>query len=358
VGRLLLAAFVAAACLLSAVSATPAAAAAADWRISRSPGTVDEGEKTTITVIFSNLGGPDGNDDLGCVKIKIPNAFEVDSAHVTDDPNGTSWSASTSGSTTVTIKASNGGDRLDADSPNDSVTAKIVVTGTDPGHHDWTANAFRSQDCDDDFDEPHTLGMAVKAKPTPKPTAKPTPRPTAHPTPAPTPKPKPKPTPGHTPAPTPTTAPAATPRPTARPRATPTPTPRPSPSSTSAATTQGSGSAGTGTGSTNGGSSGPSGAATGSGALLPGATINMPGVDGNDAGDPPVILRQDIALLFGDDFQWIVPGLVMTIPGLLLVLVVVLQAAGAIAWVPIARRRLAGGDARDRPRARRRPNAV
>jgi hypothetical protein len=48
---------------------------------------------------------------------------------------------------------------------------------------------------------------------------------------------------------------------------------------------------------------------------------------------------------------WAVPGMVMGVPGLLVVLVVLLQAAGAGAWLPVARRALSGtGVDRKRPR--------
>ena len=47
------------------------------------------------------------------------------------------------------------------------------------------------------------------------------------------------------------------------------------------------------------------------------------------------------AMSFGG-VEWLVPGLVLTVPGLLIVLVVLLQVVGALAWVPVARRRLGG----------------
>jgi hypothetical protein len=77
----------------------------------------------------------------------------------------------------------------------------------------------------------------------------------------------------------------------------------------------------------------------------------MPGFDRDGAG-VPVALQPDIALAFGTDFEWVVPGLVLTFPGLLIVAIVALQAAGALAWIPVVRRRLGGADARTR-RARR-----
>jgi hypothetical protein len=93
------------------------------------------------------------------------------------------------------------------------------------------------------------------------------------------------------------------------------------------------------------GSPGPSDPTTSGSSALPGTTISMPGVDPG-AFDAPVMLQPDLTLAFGSDFQWVVPGLVLTFPGLLIVLVVALQAAGALAWMPIVRRRLGATDDR------------
>jgi hypothetical protein len=41
---------------------------------------------------------------------------------------------------------------------------------------------------------------------------------------------------------------------------------------------------------------------------------------------------------FGDGLAWAVPTLVLTVPGLLLVLAVLAQALGALAWKPAVRR--------------------
>jgi hypothetical protein len=40
----------------------------------------------------------------------------------------------------------------------------------------------------------------------------------------------------------------------------------------------------------------------------------------------------------GGPLVWAVPSLVLTIPGLLLVLAVIAQVAGAAAWIPVVRR--------------------
>ena len=68
-------------------------AAATTWSVSMSPSTIDVGAAATITVTFSNLGGPSGESDLGCVSIAIPAAFTVSQASVTHDPSDTTWLA-------------------------------------------------------------------------------------------------------------------------------------------------------------------------------------------------------------------------------------------------------------------------
>jgi hypothetical protein len=53
---------------------------------------------------------------------------------------------------------------------------------------------------------------------------------------------------------------------------------------------------------------------------------------------------------------WAVPGVVVGVPGLLVMLAVLLQAGGAGAWLPIARRWLSGtGVEPKRPRGRKPP---
>jgi hypothetical protein len=39
-------------------------------------------------------------------------------------------------------------------------------------------------------------------------------------------------------------------------------------------------------------------------------------------------------------FGWVVPGLVLSVPGMLVLLVIGMQALGGLAWLPVARRRI------------------
>jgi hypothetical protein len=54
----------------------------------------------------------------------------------------------------------------------------------------------------------------------------------------------------------------------------------------------------------------------------------------------------DTSLAFGD-FEWAIPVLVLTVPGILLLLAVLAQALMGILWLPVTRRWL-GGDRRRR----------
>ena len=49
--------------------------------------------------------------------------------------------------------------------------------------------------------------------------------------------------------------------------------------------------------------------------------------------------------------EWIVPTLVVTVPGLLVIVAILAQGAGAMLWLPYVRRTL-GGDRRRRPSRR------
>ena len=56
----------------------------------------------------------------------------------------------------------------------------------------------------------------------------------------------------------------------------------------------------------------------------------------------------------GGLLAWSYPAAVMTVPGVLLIIAVLAQAGGALAWLPVVRRNL-GGDRRRRDRKEQRP---
>jgi hypothetical protein len=171
----------------------------------------------------------------------------------------------------------------------------------------------------------------------------PTPRPTPTPTPRPTPTPTPRPTPTATipvpsvplpslPLPTivSTATPAPTPRPTPTLEPTATPSSRPTPSPTDVP----------------GGvgpvvSVPPSIAPTAAPTPAPSDGFTVP-VDLAEGRDHPLVVDAGGLVLGG--FEWQVPGLLLTVPGLLLIVVVVAQVLGGLAWLPLIRRRLGSFD--------------
>jgi hypothetical protein len=63
-------------------------------------------------------------------------------------------------------------------------------------------------------------------------------------------------------------------------------------------------------------------------------------------------LSADLAAHFSGTLDWAVPGLVLSVPGLMLVLTVMAQSFGALAWLPLVRRRIGGFGPRRRPSPR------
>jgi Bacterial Ig domain len=199
-----------------------------------------------------------------------------------------------------------------------------------------------------------TVTMTVSdpsSTPRPTPTATPRPSPTATPTPTPRPTSIPIPTiiPLPTDIPLPTILP--TPKPSASPTDRPTsmPTPRPTPSDGSAPTPTSTSTVGQPGAGSSGGGSAPGGpvASHGSGPSGPPASGGPASSRPVDAFVVPAAEHApEIALDAGDasfgGFEWAVPALVLTVPGILIVLAVLLQAAIGLFWLPVIRRWLAG----------------
>jgi hypothetical protein len=70
--------------------------------------------------------------------------------------------------------------------------------------------------------------------------------------------------------------------------------------------------------------------------------FTLPSVD--DGGQ----LELDTGGLTFDSFEWAVPALVLTVPGILIVIAVLVQTIIGLAWLPVARRWLEGDRRRRR----------
>jgi hypothetical protein len=168
---------------------------------------------------------------------------------------------------------------------------------------------------------PANVVLTVSLPPIPTPTPATFPTPTLPPLPIPTPTLPPLPI---RPTPTPTARP--TPTPTVRPTPTPSPAPsdaRPSPSTSPI----------------------PAG---------PGSPGGPPVPPTDPFALPPVRIDPFDDLLGGFDafggFEWVVPAIVLAVPGLLLIVALLAQAAIGVVWLPTVRRHLAGVGLRRRRR--------
>jgi Bacterial Ig domain len=286
----------------------------------------------------------------------------------------------------------------DGDADGDALTASLVDGGGN-GSIDLNANGSFTFKSGGSFTGARTFtyrasdGLASSptrtvtinvSAPAPAPTPTPTPPPTPAPTPPPTPAPTPRPTP--TPRPLPTLPLPTVPLPTLPLPTLPIPTlplpsislpPLPGPGSTPTPTIGPSGSPAPAVTATPGSSSGANPSPASAAPAAPGASGNPPagaGSSGSGAGPgpgggvPPGDERGftvgfsglgpidglvDIDVVgFDVLLEWAVPALVLSVPGLLLLLAVLAQAAGGLLWLPMVRRWLGGFGLRRRRSAR------
>ena len=306
-------------------------------------------------------------DELGCVVLSASGPFTVTGASIVSTNADGPWGTAVNGQTVVAA-ASGGGARLRL---LESVTFDVVVVASAPGIFTWSASAYRDQGCTGT----PLLGVGTVAVTVLGPAITPTPAPTPVPTPAPTPKPTPTATPKPTPTPkataTPKPATSATPTPiltvptippllqgvedaaaTSSPRATPrstaSPTPRASTSATPEASSTDATASPTPSPTTQAGAVPPAGPGDGSSAADPSADgTGNPGlalarVDPGGPGAVEVALGP-LGVLDGLRV-WAIPGAVISGPGFLVILWVVIQAGAAAAWVPAIRRLRGSGD--------------
>jgi hypothetical protein len=311
------------------------------WIVALSPGSLVEGAATNVTVTVT-----DGSEMIGCVVVQVPAGFAVLSAGVTSVPAGTSWTTAVTGSapTRVSFSASSNAGRLN--SGGSAVFAIRVVASQGPLPA-WTVAAYKGITVDSTqlagapAAQPKPFTIRPAGGPTPTPVSTPPPSPSATPTPpaAATARPTalswstPKPTarltaapPGVTPLPT---VSAGASSPDASPDASTDVTQEPGASATRAAVVQ---AASTGT-------PGPAAGAEG------GTSLDIRGLPAGGA-----VQLESQAMGGVGMFVWAVPVLFLGLPGLLLVLIVALQAGFGTLFVPVTRRVL-GLDRRGRARA-------
>lgn len=297
-------------------AALPAVTAAVVlWTLVATPLTATVNQSTTFSLTATNL---DPLNELGCLEVDLPASFVIESLGTPAASNGDDWASSQSGNAVI-VRSLSGGGRLElGESVQFTIRARATVAGT----FLWPNHAHRQQDCST-ADQPGASLLVTVL-----PALLPTPAPTATPAPTTVPTASPKPTPTATPIvplpplPLPSIPVLQTPRPTPAPVDTPTASPLPRASSTPEASS--SPSAGDGTG------------AIGSNPPRGGGTITLGRSLGDGGADADVGV--ELFGLLGADIVWFVPAASVALPGLLVVVWVLLQAIGALAWIPAVRR--------------------
>jgi hypothetical protein len=304
-------------------------AAVGSWTLLGSPLTAQVGVSTTFTLTATN---EDPLSQIGCVEVSVTSHFEVEATAIA---NGLPWTIGDSDShTKVTVRSKTAGGSLGL---LESVVFTVQAIPLDAGTWTWSGTAYQDISCGGSplAGVPLVAIAVTDAVPTVVPTLVPTALPTLLPTALPTVIP----IPTAIPAPTATLLPSRDPGPTRRPTQSPEPA-APGPVRSEPPPT--SNGAGTGTG-------------TGSGA------VPSPGLDAGrdqvavsatdvridpDLSATPVGMQPFLAL--------VVPAVLLSGPGILLILAFAAQVAGGLAWLPIVRRHLGERRARRRVRFSRR----
>lgn len=229
--------------LVSVLLATPGPAGAGiGWALTASPGSVPVDEESDIEF---KLADTLILDDIGCIRLDVPDAMDVRDAWITATKSHGEWDINTFGGELfeyVEVFAEDDDAKLEA---GDWVKFTVTVRPRSEGIYVITASVYSREDCRGlELYVKIPLTFLVRSSdetptPTPTPTATPTvtPSPTPTATPTKTPSPTPTPTPTRPPTPTPTRPPTPTPTPTVRPTVTPTPSmatasPQPTPAPT------------------------------------------------------------------------------------------------------------------------------
>lgn len=327
------------------------AVAAVLWTLTATPLAVTTGVSTTFTLVATNedpLAALSSSSEIGCLVVNVPSNFVVEGAAISAPDAEDTWIASILGNK-VTVRTTSGGDRLKL---LDGIRFTVKARAVSPGSLAWIANAYRDQNCEGSASfigvPPVVIVTGPAVTPTPSPTPvpriSPTPRPTTTATPRPTPKPTPWPTanpsspsrPDSTAAPSTPVAvigPGATASPDDRPMESSPPESAeavaPRPSSSASGSPQQAGRPGVARAPDEATSYGGLGAA-------PISTDWFAPSRPLDA-EPVRLSLGPLGLLGGIDV-WAIPGLVIGVPGLLVIIFVILQGAGAMAWIPAIRR--------------------
>jgi hypothetical protein len=305
------------------------------WSLAAAPTTLKAGVTAHVDLTAKNLGGSGGGDEITCVTVLVPTGFSITSVSILSLPAGyVAWVISTAaapGGTLVTLRDPDDDEPLHGQPLYEQAVFRISGTPLSTGSQTWVGRAADKPDCKTGAFPVQNLTVTISSgSPTPTPT--PAPRPTPRPTMAPTPRP----TSAPTPMPTVDPATTATASPSAPGTPSPTSTPAPTPSLQPSAGSRDEPYDGTAAiGGTAPGERPGSGGAPGAGSgQRPEDAFVVPIPEGPAAGYTAPLTFDESA------FEWVVPGLVATTPGLFVILALLAQTANAALWLPVARRRV------------------
>jgi hypothetical protein len=295
---------------LFACVAPAAAAAATPWQISASPTSLVYGQATQVTLTVVG-----GSSPMGLLTITVKAGFSIVGAAVLSTPPGKTWTASVQGSV-ASFRTTTDPQRLEL-----GETARFAVTAVPvgPSYPGWIAKAYQefttsSPACGLPATPLRAFTITGASTPTPGPTQAPTP--TATPT----------------PAAGPTQTPSAEPGGSSG--------PNPSPSGTAIASSMGPVGGSPAPGTSKPGSSGSVGPRSSQQVIWQGtSSLDIPELPG---GGGSVSISGLDGLSSLGLYSWLVPGFFLGLPGLLVLLVAVLQAGAGAAFLPIIRRVLGG----------------
>lgn len=261
-------------------------AAASIWTLTLAPLTGVAGTPQLFTLTATNVAGP----PAGCFSVEPPASFVIQSAGVLATSTGSSWQAEIDG-THVDVTAPSGADLL---GPGSWVRFSVQLLPTQAGMWPWSSWMYTSNQCSGTTNAGVPAAVVVAPAPVPMPIPTPAPTPVPTPTPAlqtPVPSPSPWPSPGESTPPS--EAPSGT------------DSPRP----------------------------GSGGVPSTSGKRPAGGLASL-----DTGGAAWVQLGAEAMGHLGGELIWLVPGAAVGVPGLLVLLFLALQAAGALAWIPAVRR--------------------
>jgi hypothetical protein len=325
--RLAAVAFAAAVTALALSTLPATVTAATPWQISASPTTLRQGQATLVRLTVTA-----GNPPIGTLGVTIPTGYLIVGAAVVSTPSGTAWTAAVASASLVTFQTATDPQRL---KDGDIAVFGITVVPTTAAGTAWTAAAYqkwtiKAASCGPPAPQLGRFTIVAAATPTPAvttaTTTSPPPVPTASPT---------RTASGPTSTATATGTTGAWSTETAS--ASPSADPGSSPGASSSGSPEASRSpVAAGPASDTGHQFG-----RGSEVVIPalpaGATVGISGLDGMGL------------------YSWLVPGFLLGLPGLLILLVALLQAGAGGALLPVARRVLGDFGIR-RSRARIRPS--